>query len=301
MSESIIQLLEKALDGADKDREYLLEQLETIQTIGDILREIIYYDCTDQDYQNGHIPLEFSCSAYFMTCWDAIDKALGNTVLMVMPPSIFEPTKIEQKSTEKQSSTQPIIINPTPQNNGNKRQPSSGFFSGLMDYQIAKLEHKSNQQKTQKPTIITERVTYDPKEVVHQLIPSLNELKQIYFRFLHRHQSNKKPSIYLLKHGHALLQEKMSKYFNVISPFCIASITFQVEKIRKDKLLQTAHMSRIAQAEAEARAFTTPFIPPEIRALSRAFQEGANFFPDGIKIPSDDELVKRVRNRRGKT
>lgn len=301
MSESIIPILKNALDGADQDRDRLIAQLETIKTSGDVLRTIIYVDISDKDYQNGMIPYEFSNPEEFMTCWDSIDKALGNTVLMVMPPSIFEPAKIPNTQQNKQPTAQPIIVNAGNQPTDNsKRQASQGFFSGFWDYRIVKKELEQQEQKNKRPTIITEQITYDPKEVVHQLIPSLNELKKIYFRFLHRHQSNKKPSIFLLKHGHALLQEKMSNYFNVINPFCIASISFQIEKIRKDKLIQTAHFSKIAQAEAEARAFTQPFIPPQLQALAKAIQEGATYNPDGIGMPNNTDLVKKMKKLRGK-
>jgi hypothetical protein len=87
----------------------------------------------------------------------------------------------------------------------------------------------------------------------------------------------------------------MSKYFNVVNSFCYASITNQKEKIRQIVLQQIISISRIAQAEAIARAYSQPWIPNDLKAMSRAWQEGKPYDPSGFQIPSSDEIAKRRR------
>jgi hypothetical protein len=248
MSEGIIEILEKSLEGADKDRDRVLDELEKIRDNSDELREIIYrpyYGKSDED-----LPGEFENPNHFLSLWDATDRALGNTILMVMPPSIFESALEPPKEVEKDRNPQPIIISGNQKTQNPGRIPTRGFLSGIWDYRIVRAELNAKVRRQDKPTITTEKVTYDPKDIVYQLIPSLNQIKELYFKFLRRHLSSRSPSIFLLKLGHMRLQEEMSKYFNVIYPFCYASITFQTEKIRRDKLMQTAHMSKIAEAQA---------------------------------------------------
>ncbi len=298
MSEGIIKVLEKTLEGADDDRQRVLDELEKIRVNSEELRDIIYAPYLGNN--GDKIPGEFRDPDQFLDLWDKTDRALGNTILMVMPPSVFQPSlnMPENKKTEDEKN-QPIVIQ-----TGDKKEdlphhmPVRGFLSGFHDVSIAKLQLEAKQRRDERPTITTEKVTYDPKDIVYQLIPSLNQIKELYFKYLRRHQSNKDPSIYLLKLGHMRLQEEMSKYFNVVYPFCYASITFQTEKIRRDKLVQTAHFSKIAQAEAEARAYQMPFIPPEIRAFTKAMREGRPYHPEGMKMPTSNEIAKRVRKNR---
>jgi hypothetical protein len=294
MSEGVIKVLEKALQGAEKDRKRILDELKKIRENSDKLREIIYKPY--QGEPEEELPSEFENPDSFLTFWDATDRALGNTILMVMPPSIFEMMpETSKESNEKEKAQQPIIITGNQKAGNSGRTATQGFWSGIWDYRIVQAELNAKIRREDKPTITTEKVTYDPKAVVYQLIPSLNQIKTLYFRFLRRHLSSRSPSTYLLKLGHMRLQEEMSKYFNVVYPFCYASITFQTEKIRRDKLVQIGHFSRIAQAEAEAMAMSQVYIPPEVRALSRAIQEGLPFHPDGMKVPSSDEVAKKFK------
>lgn len=247
---NIYQILQDALKGADQDKAELLEELTKIQENSKTLRDIIYKPYYGNPTEE--IPSEFEDPETFLAKWDSTDRALGNTILMVMPPSIFE-TPYQNGKEEKEQQQQPIIIagNQDSKASTPMRLPVKGFLSGFHDVRIAKIELNSKVFREEKPTITTEKVTYDPKDIVYQLIPSLNQIKELYFKYLNRHLSYREPSIYLLKLGHLRLQEEMSKYFNVINPFAIASITFQKEKIRRDKLQLTGHFSRIAEAEAQ--------------------------------------------------
>jgi hypothetical protein len=265
---SIIPILEKAMEDAGKDRNRLLEELKKVRDNRHKLEKIIY---TKYEKPTDKIPVEFSDPEKFITIWHNLDTALGNTILMVMPPSVFEataPVNVEEKS-EQETANKPIIVMPNQKTEPPPaRPPARGFFSGVWDYQIEKL--KFQQPKTEKPVITTEKITYNPKDVVHQLIPSLNEIKKFYFRALDRFHSSWTPSFHLVKLWHQRLQEELSKYFNVIDPFCYASITFQMEKIRRDKLQQIANYSRIAVAEAQANAFSAGIPQAEIYKAIRA-------------------------------
>jgi len=248
---TIISVLNQALKGADEDKQKILDSLETIKTNKDDLKEML-----DQPYfgkPGEDIPAEFKNPQEFLRLWDALDEALGNTILMVMPPSIFESTELESVKKEEEKPSSPVIVvGPEKKIEQQQRQASRGFLSGLWDYKIEKL--KFTARKAEKPVITTGIVTYNPKDVVYQLIPSLNQLKEMYFRFLRRHISSQNPSPFLLKLGHIQLQEEMSKYFNVVYPFCRASIIFQTEKIRRDKMRQVTQFTRIAEAEAMAQS-----------------------------------------------
>ena len=245
----ILDILHESLKSADKDRKRLDDELEKIRTNGDELRGIIYkpYDGNEDE----ELPGEFAQSDHFLKIWDKTDRALGNTILMIMPPVIFESVEMPTRPQPQETTPQPIIIS-TGQNQEKPtgRQPSRGFFSGMWDYRITKAEINASLQKAERPTITSEKITYNPKDIVYQLIPSLNRTKTLYFQYLERHKSSSEPSIYLIKLGHMRLQEEMSLYFNVLNPFCYASIVFQTEKIRRDKLSQVASFSRIAEAQA---------------------------------------------------
>lgn len=291
-SESIMRILENSLSNADEEQEKLEDQLAEIRRHTEELQKIVY-----QPYlgiKDEEIPTEFKDPQNFLSTWDKLDRALGNTILMVMPPQIFQATANPTEKTEKNPQSQVVILNKEKEEHP-VRMPVKGFLSGFHDVRIARLEIEAKTKLDEKPTITTEKVTYDPKAIVYQLIPSLNEIKQTYFSFLQRHLSYNTPSFLLLKHGHEVLQEEMSKYFDVVNPFCNASIIHQKEKIRGAVLQQIISISRIAQAEAIARAYQQPFIPNEVRAMMRAMQEGKIFNIDGFKVPSSDQIVKRKR------
>jgi hypothetical protein len=292
-SESVMRILEGSIADAKEEKVNLENELETIRTHAEKLRAIIYKSYFGN--KGEKVPLEFSDSRVFISIWDKLDRALGNTILMVMPPSLFQPQNPSSEKSQQQSQ-QPIFIMPQEKPKTEiTRQPVKGFFSGFHDVRIAKMEYQAKTTQDQTPTITTEKVTYDPKEIVYQLIPSLNQIKTTYFEYLHRHLSypSNKPSLFLLKDGHERLQEEMSKYFNVVNSFCQASIIHQKEKIRAVVLQQIISISRIAQAEAIARAYQQPFIPNEVRAMMRAMQEGRTFDSKGFQIPSSDDIAKR--------
>ena len=260
----IIRILEKTLKGADKDRKRILAELAKIQKNSDELRKIIYRPY--HGLPGEKIPVEFSDPLRFGTLWDNTDRALGNTILMVMPPSIFQASFQEFQTEKVKEKTQPIIIAPAASSKSETpaRMPVRGFFSGFWDLRIAKLANQP--RKTEQPTITTEKVTYDPQDVIYQLIPSLNKLKDLYSDYLDRHNTypRDKPSLKLLQHGHNRMRREMTKYFNVVNPFSYASIVFQTEKVRRDKLLQARHLGRIAEAEA-----MRPVFPTYERSISR--------------------------------
>jgi hypothetical protein len=292
--EGTVSILERSLKSADEDRDKLDEEWESAKDNGKKLRDIIYkpFDATNP---KDKIPGEFRQSTNFIKTWDDTDEALGNTILMVFPPTIFE-QPIETPVKERTQTTIPnIIINPQQQLPQPKREASKGFWAGIWDYNIAKRELEKKQNR-RRPVITTERIVYDPKEVVYQLIPQLNEIKQMYFAFLRRHQSyGAKPSRRLCQRGHEILQEEMSKYFNVVFPFCYASVQFQKEKVRRDKLIQVGHFARIATAQAEASAFQQMYIPPNMKAMLRALEEGRPFHPDGITMDSSSKAAEKVK------
>lgn len=291
MSETVIGVLQKAIESADTERERLIEELGKVEANSAKLRKIIYapYD------GKGPIPKEFSDPHKFLKIWDATDKALGNTILMVMPPSIFETTRSSEPEKGSNPPVQPINIITAEPKEAASMQTSRGFWSGIMDYSREKL--RLTGRKTETPTITSNVVTYDPKEIVYQLIPSLNEIKSLYFTFLERHLSYDSPSTYLIRLGHARLQEEMSKYFNVVHPFCIASIKFQQRQIRQDRMGQMDNFTRIAVASEEAKAMSMPYIPPEVRAFVAAMQEGKEFNPKGFKVPGAKKLAEKHKRK----
>lgn len=246
---AIMDILQQSLKSADDDRKHLDEELEKIRTNSDELRKIIYKPYEGKKGED--LPGEFGEPERFLTVWDKTDRALGNTILMIMPPAIFESMDMPSSPQPQETpSPQPIIISTQNPEQTSGRQPSRGFLSGIWDYRITKAEIKASLQKAERPTITSDKITYNPKDIVYQLIPSLNRTKTLYFQYLERFTSSSEPSIFLIKLGHMRLREEMSKYFNVVNPFCYASIVFQTEKIRRDKLTQIASMSRIAEAQA---------------------------------------------------
>ena len=83
MTVGIIKVLQRALQGAEKDRKRLLDELKKIRENSDKLREIIYNPY--QGDPDEKLPGEFENPDSFLAMWDATDRALGNTILMVMP------------------------------------------------------------------------------------------------------------------------------------------------------------------------------------------------------------------------
>jgi hypothetical protein len=248
MSESgdaVIEILQSALDSADLDKKELTDELQKIQKNANKLRKILYKPYEGK--KDEPLPGEFANHQKFLKIWDETDRALGNTLLMVMPPSIFEATEQSPPTETEERPQQPIVIN-TSSDKSEPRQVG-GFWSGIWDYQIVKRQLTAV-KRVEKPVITTEKVTYDPKAVVHQLIPSFNQIKTLYLKYWKRFTSSRSTSRRLVQLAHLRLKEEMTKYFNVVHPFCIASIRFQSEKIRRDRLSQISAFSRIAEAQA---------------------------------------------------
>lgn len=290
----IIQILKQSLDGADKDRQIIVDQVDTIKESITKLRDMVSsrYD----RWGKQRLPKEFSNPGEFQEAYDDLLPAVGNVLLMVMPPSVFE-SYVAPAPAARMTSQQPIIIQPplpiakVAEDAGT----SKGFLSGIWDYQRTKAKLKFMAQKAEKPSITTDVVTYDIKDIVYQLIPEMNKTKVVYHNFLKRHMSRKTVSRALVWHCHTYLQGMIELYFNVLVPFCRAAMYQLIEKVRHDKLGQMNNMSKIATAEAEARAMSMPWIPPEAKAFMKAAREGRLYSPDGFSL-GDAESIAREFN-----
>jgi len=248
----IMDIFNQSLKSVDLDGKKLLEEVIEIKVDGELIRATLNkpYNVWDKV-----LPGEFDKPEDFISNWDKMHRALGHTIFMILPPKTFESMEMLQSPSpqpQQVNPQQPIVITTGTGQNAQPsgRQPSRGAFGGFWDWRIAKAQLKALLEKVERPTIISEKITYNPKDIVYQLIPTLNQIKSLYFKYLDRHQSYEEPSPYLVKDGHSRLRKVMSMYFNVLNPFCYASIVYQKEKLRKDRLQHVASFSRIIEAQS---------------------------------------------------
>lgn len=297
MSEEIIGILKARLESGDKDQKKLVGELRHIFRNSRKLEKIVnitYYGTIEEK-----IPLEFREPERFLNYLDNTKRSVGNTIRIL---GVFKVQKEEEEEPAKQATQTPIIMmgKETKEPPQAARQPTRGFLSGFHDVTIARLELQAKTKQDETPTITTQKVTYDLENMIHQIIPSLNQIKDTYFQFVNRHETYPKenPSYDLLIHGHKEIRKEISKLLLVIDAFCYASIRYQEEKIRNEQLQQVAYFSRIATAEAQARAMSQPYIPPEVQDWARARREGRGFSDTGFAVPSSDEVAASQKRKK---
>jgi len=238
--------LKDAVDSTEKDRQELIKELNEIKTFNNQLRKMVYTPYIGNDGEE--LPTEFKDPKKFLTIWDNLNYAMGKALKIIMPPELFAIVKPEE--TKKEAQPQVIVAQggttaspvPTP--------PIKGFWASRNWFKAQKLAIQGPEQTQEKPTITTDKITRDPKEIAYQLLPSLNEAKDFYIQCLRRHQGYKTVSVYLIKHAHLELQKRMTKFFNTIEPFCQAAASLDFRELREAKLKFSANFAQIATAQA---------------------------------------------------
>lgn len=253
-SVDLVNVIKKRLDSGDEDRKKLGQRLEKIYINSQELGKNV--NCSYRGEIDG-VPYEFKNPTAFLQSIDNTKESVGNTIRLLGVFKSQNPPPPEK--TNKNSQSPVIIMNKDKEKSPPTRLPVKGWLSGFHDVSIARMELASKIRRDEKPTIISQKVTYNLEDAIHQILPTLNELKDTYFTFQDRHETYPKgaPSYDLLIHGHKEIRGRVNKLLLIVDAFCYASIAYQEEKILEIQLHQLDRLGRIEEARAQALALTS--------------------------------------------